>query len=150
VTCRAADLLWFRHRGARQRRLSCCERPARTGEEVYRDSRAERELQSRPKELVQGCGSSHLDQARPLRRVLRSFAGQGDTAGDGAADLSQEDRHHCFDRVEEGSVFRRSTSETTNSLSVFDRIRPIPGIFSGGDRRILETLWFESESQPIT
>jgi hypothetical protein len=45
---------------------------------------------------------------------------------------------------------RRPISETTNSLSVFDRVRSIVGIFSGGGRRVLETLWFESESQLIS
>jgi hypothetical protein len=62
----------------------------------------------------------------------------------------QEDCHHRVDRVEERSVLRRPTSETTNSLSVSDRVRSIPGIFSGGGRRVLETLWFESESQLIS
>ena len=70
--------------------------------------------------------------------------------GNGAADPGQEDCHHCVDRVEEGSVLRRPTSETTNSLSVSERFRSIPGIFSGGGRQVLETLWFESESQPIS
>jgi hypothetical protein len=65
-------------------------------------------------------------------------------------DLGQEDCHHRIDRVEEGSVLRRPASETTNSLSVSDRIRSILGIFSGGGRRVLETLGFESESQPIS
>jgi hypothetical protein len=46
--------------------------------------------------------------------------------------------------VEERSVLRRPTSETTNSLSVFDRVRSISGDFSSGGRRVLETLWFES------
>ena len=42
----------------------------------------------------------------------------------------------------------RSTvgSETTNSLSVSDRIRSIRGISSRGGRAVLETLWFDSES----
>jgi hypothetical protein len=35
-------------------------------------------------------------------------------------------------------------------LSVSERFRSIPGNFSGGGRRVLETLWFESESQPIS
>jgi hypothetical protein len=47
-------------------------------------------------------------------------------------------------------VLRRSTSETTNSLSVSDRVRSILEIFSGGGRRVLETLGFESESQLIS
>ena len=50
--------------------------------------------------------------------------------------------------MEERSELRRPTSETTNSLSVSDRVRSIPGIFSGGGRRVLETLWFESECDP--
>jgi hypothetical protein len=41
--------------------------------------------------------------------------------------------------VEERSVLRRPTSETTNSLSVSDRIRSILGIFSGGGRQVLDT-----------
>ena len=49
--------------------------------------------------------------------------------------------------MEERSELRRQISETTNSLSVSDRVRSIPGIFSGGGRQVLETLWFESESQ---
>ena len=102
------------------------------------------------KNLVQGRGGCGLDQVRPLRRVLRGFADQGHAAGNGAADPGQEDCHHCFDRVEERSVLRRQSSETTNSLSVSDRIRSILGIFSGGGRRVLETLWFESESQLVS
>jgi hypothetical protein len=35
-------------------------------------------------------------------------------------------------------------------LSVFDRVRSISGDFSSGGRRVLETLWFESESQPVS
>jgi hypothetical protein len=48
------------------------------------------------------------------------------------------------------SVLRRPTSETTNSLSVSDRIRSILVIFSSGGRRVLEALWFESESQLVS
>jgi len=44
---------------------------------------------------------------------------------------------------------RRQSSETTNSLSVSDRVRSILGIFSGGGLWVLETPWFESESQLI-
>ena len=61
-----------------------------------------------------------------------------------------EDCHDRSDRVEERSVLRRPTSETTNILSVSDRVRSIPGIFFGDGRRVLETLWFESESQLIS
>ena len=45
---------------------------------------------------------------------------------------------------------RRPTSETTNSLRVWDRLRSISGDFSGGGLQVLETLWFESESQLIS
>ena len=64
--------------------------------------------------------------------------------------LAQKDRHDHVDRMEERSELRRPISETTNSLSVSDRVRSIPGDFSGGGRRVLETLWFESESQLIS
>jgi hypothetical protein len=52
--------------------------------------------------------------------------------------------------VEERSVLRRPTSETTNSWSVSDRVRSLSGDFSGGGHGVLETLWFESESQLIS
>jgi hypothetical protein len=39
-----------------------------------------------------------------------------------------------------GACFDTQTSETTNSLSVFDRVRSISKDFSGGGRRVLETL----------
>jgi hypothetical protein len=67
-----------------------------------------------------------------------------------ASNLGQEDCHHRVDRVEERSVLRRPTSETTNSLRVSDRVHSISGDFSGGGRRVLETLGFESESQLIS
>jgi len=35
-------------------------------------------------------------------------------------------------------------------LSVSDRVRSIPGDFSGGGRGVLETLWFEIESQLVS
>jgi hypothetical protein len=47
-------------------------------------------------------------------------------------------------------VLRRQSSETTNSLSVLIESASMLGIFSGGGRRVLETLWFESESQLIS
>jgi len=52
--------------------------------------------------------------------------------GHGAADLGQENCHDRSDRLEKRSVLRRPTSETTNSLSVSDRVRSLLGIFSGG------------------
>jgi hypothetical protein len=35
-------------------------------------------------------------------------------------------------------------------LSVSEPVRSIPGYFSGGGCQVLGTLWFESESQPIS
>jgi hypothetical protein len=47
--------------------------------------------------------------------------------------------------MEEGSVLRRPTSETTNSLSVFDRVRTILGIFfwrwPSGSRLVILVTW---------
>ncbi len=130
----AVDLQRFGHRGAQQRRPRDGARPATTEEE----------------ESVQGSGSGGFDEARPVRIVLRGFSGQGHTPRNGAADFSQEDCHHCFACVEERGVLRRQSSETTNSLSVSDRVRSILEIFSGGGLWVLETPWFESESQPIS
>jgi len=63
-----------------------------------------------------------------VSRVLHRFADQGHPAGDGASHLGQEDCHHRVDGVEERSVLRHPTSETTNSLSVFG-VRSIPWDF---------------------
>src|SRR6202521_6124377 len=88
------------------------------------DSRAEPKLQSRSEEFIQGCGDHRLDQAQSVARVLRGPAGQGDAGGDGAPDLGSENCHDRVDRMEERSVLRRPISETTNSLSVSDRVCP--------------------------
>ena len=104
------------------------------------------------------CVASCRNIATPLNRsqdgvrlalteVLRRAGDQRHEAGDGAADLSKKDCHDRTDLVEERSKLRSPISETTNSLSVFDRVRSMLGIFSSGGRRVLETLWFESESQ---
>jgi hypothetical protein len=61
---------------------------------------------------------------RTLKELVRSYA-----ARDGAPDLGQKDCQHCVDCVEERSKLRRPISETTNSLSVLDRSRFIPGEF---------------------
>ncbi len=99
------------------------------------------------KNLFKGAAIVASSKPGPFQEFYAALVGQGHAAGDGAPDLGQEDCHDRVDRVEERSVLRRPTSETTNSLSVSDRVRSIPGIFSGGGRRVLETLWFESESQ---
>ncbi len=73
----AVDLQWFGHRGAQQRRSSKRERPAATEEEACGDSRAERELQSRSEEFVQGCGGCRLDQARPFKEFYAALLAKG-------------------------------------------------------------------------
>jgi len=92
------------------------------------------------KNLFKGAAIVASSKTRSVSGVLHRFADQGHQAGDGASDLGQEDCHHRVDGVEERSVLRRPTSETTNSLSVSDRVRSISGNFSGGGRWVLETL----------
>src|SRR4029077_8477653 len=146
----AVELRWFRDRDAQQRRSPQCRRTTATIPEERLGAGPQPQLQSRSEEFVQGGGGDGFQQARSVSGVLCSTAGHRHAAGDGPPDVSQEDCHHRTDGMEEGSVLRRPTSETTNSLSVSDRVRSIPGIFSSGGRRVLETLWFESESQPIS
>jgi hypothetical protein len=78
---------------------------------------------------------------KPARELVRSS--QRHEAGNGPSYAGAQNCHDRVDRMEEGSVLRRPISETTNSLSVSDRVRSILGIFSGGGRRVLETLGFE-------
>ena len=124
----AVDVQRIWHRDTQQRRSPECRRAAATSEETDLHSRTEPQLQSRSEESVQGRGDRGFEQTRSVSGVLHSFADQGHPAGDGASDLGQEDCHHRVDRVEERSVLRRPTSETTNSLSVSDRVRSILGI----------------------
>src|SRR5246127_4016317 len=121
------DVQRFRHRRAQQRRSSGDQRPAATEEETDRDSRTEQELQSPSEEFVQGRRDCRLDQARPVPRVLYRFSSQRHSSGNGASDLSQKNCHHRSDCVEERGVLRRQSSETTNSLSVSDRVRSNAG-----------------------
>ena len=102
------------------------------------------------KNLFKGAAIVAATKPGPFAGVLCGIAGQGHATGDGAADPGEEDCHDRSDRVEERSVLRRPTSETTNSLSVSDRVRSISGDFSGGGRGVLETLGFESESQLVS
>ena len=102
------------------------------------------------KNLFKGAAVVASIKPGPLGRVLCGSRVQRHAAGDGPADLGEKNCHHCFDRVEERSVLRRPVSETTNSLSVSDRTRSLARDFSGGCLWVLETLWFESESQPVS
>ena len=91
------------------------------------DSRAESKSQSRSEEPVQECGDHRGEQARPVPAVLRGTPGQRDEAGNGPPDPGAQNRRGHLDCLEERSALRRPISETTNSLSVSDRIRSIPG-----------------------
>jgi hypothetical protein len=102
------------------------------------------------KNLFKGAAVVASTKPGPFESFYAALVAKGICARDGAADLGQEDCHHCFDCVEERSVLRRPTSETTNSLSVSDRVRSILGIFSGGGRGFSRHSWFESESQPVS
>src|ERR1700747_87935 len=117
------DLRRFRHRGAQQRRSSGGERPVAAEEETDRDPRTEQELQSPSEEFVQGRRGCRLDPSGPIPGVLRGFSGERHATGNGQTDLSQKNCHDRFDRLEERSGLRRQSSETTNSLSVSDRVR---------------------------
>jgi len=99
------------------------------------------------KNLFKGAAAVASSKPGPFQEFYTALVAKGMRPG--AADLGKKDCHHRTDCVEERSVLRRQSSETTNSLSVFDRIRFILGIFSGGGLWVLETLWFESESQLV-
>jgi hypothetical protein len=81
------------------------------------------------KNLFKGATTVASSKPSPPSGVLHGFSCQGYAARDGAPDLGQKDCQHCVDCVEERSKLRRPISETTNSLSVLDRIRSIPGEF---------------------
>ena len=98
------------------------------------------------KDLFRGRPSLGQASRGPSNSLRRSSC-QRHEARNGTPDVSKKDCHDRTDRMEERSVLQRQSSETPNSLSVSDRVRTIVGNFSGGGRRVLETLWFESESQ---
>ena len=86
------------------------------------------------KNLFKGAAVVASSKPGPFEQFYAALVAKGMRPENGAADPGQEDCHHRADRVEERSALRRPTSETTNSLSVFDRVRFILGIFSGGGR----------------
>src|SRR5215470_4547715 len=146
----AVDVRRFSDRDAQQRRSLQGQRTTPTIPEERLGSRPQPKLQSRSEKSVERGGRDRLEQARSVSGILCSTASHRHEGRDGSPDPGQKDCHHRVDCVEERSVLRRPTSETTNSLSVFDRVRSILGIFSSGGRRVLETLWFESESQLVS
>ncbi len=105
-------------RDAQQRRAAVRPGRAAAREEAGFDSRAESQSQSRAEKSIQGCCHRGRCQGGPVPRVLRCVAGQGNPAGDGAADVGAQDGGHHLTRLEERSALRRPTSETTNSLNV--------------------------------
>ena len=70
--------------------------------------------------------------------VLRTFSGQGNSAGDGPPDPGAQNCSHHVDPLEERRALRRPPSETTNSLSVSSESVPSLGsllvVASSGSR----------------
>ena len=93
-------------------------------EEAGLDSRAESQSPSRTEESFQGCRHRGRCQGGSVQRVLRCAGGQGNPAGDGAADVGAQDGGHHLAGLEERSALRRPTSETTNSLNVCSQSVP--------------------------
>ena len=109
-TCRqaaAVDLLRIGHRDVQQRPITG------VSTEVCDDLRRTSRFAGYTETAITWLPAS---QAR--LKVLRGSCCQGHETRDGAADLSKENCRDHSDRVEERSVLRRPTSETTNSLSV--------------------------------
>jgi len=71
------------------------------------------------KNLFKGAAVVAASKPGPLQEFYSALLSRGHATGDGATDLGQKDCHHCINRVEERSVLRSPTSETTNSLSVW-------------------------------
>ena len=110
-------------------------RPGRAAarEEAGFDSWAESQSQSRTEESFQGCCHRGRCEGWSVQRVLRCAAGQGNPAGNGAADFGAQDGRHHLTRLEERSALRRPTSETTNSLNVSSRSVPSWNFFRCGE-----------------
>ncbi len=99
------------------------------------------------KNLFKGAAAVASSKPGPFQEFYTALVAKGMRPEMARLTLGKENCHDRTDRMEEGSVLRRQSFETTNSLSVSDRVRSILGIFSGGGLWVLETLWFESESQ---
>src|ERR1700682_1572223 len=96
-------------------------RPAQALQESHSYPRAQQKPQPRPEKYLQGCSHSGRRCRRTFPGVLRGFASQSNETTDGASDPGTQDRGDHFARLEERSAFRRRTSETTSSLSVWSR-----------------------------
>ena len=86
-------------------------RPGRAAarEEAGFDSRAESQPQSRTEECIQGCCHRGRCEGWSVQRVLRCAAGQGNPAGNGAADFGAQDGGHHLD-----SSGRKECASTPN------------------------------------
>ena len=71
------------------------------------------------KNIFKGAATRAAAAPGPFQEVPRGSRRQRDEANDGAPHPGAQDRGHHFDRLEERSSFRRRTSKTTSSLSVW-------------------------------
>src|ERR1035437_8530201 len=102
---------------ARQRRISCGQRPGGTQTQGGVNSRTELEPQPRNEESVQSR-RHHGQHARgSVARVLSRAARQRHAAGDGALDAGTQDRRHHAEDLEERRSVRRRAFKATSSLS---------------------------------
>jgi len=66
------------------------------------------------------------------------------------ASMRADSQNDKIDARRLAELLRIDHLKPQTGLSVSERVRSILGIFSGGGRRVLETPWFESESQLIS
>src|SRR5580698_5871626 len=123
-------LLWFSVANLHERGIPNRGGPAETLQEIPGHSRAQHQPQSRSEKYLQGCRDPGRCRRWTVSRVLRRTGSPRDEANDGAPHPGAQDRGHHFDRLEERSEFRRRTSKTTSSLSVWGE--SVPGFISGG------------------
>ena len=121
----ALGLQRFWHPDQQQCRVPRCARKAATQRERITVRGLNRNHNHDLKNLLKGaaiCGH----QARSLADFYAA-RGEGYAARHGPSDPGTEDCHHHFNHMEERSELRRQTSETTNSLSVSERVLSIRG-----------------------
>ena len=147
----AVDLQRFWHRDAQQRRLSLVSKDSYEGAKKPVSIRGlNTNLNHDLKNLFKGAAIVAANKPGPFQEFYAALLAKGIRPEMARLTLARKIAAITLHRLEERSAFRRPISETTSSLSVSDRVRSILGIFSGGGRRVLETLGFESESQLIS
>src|ERR1700674_1109480 len=134
----AVGLLWFGIENLHQRGIPNRGGPAETLQEIPGHSRAQRQPQSRSEKYLQGCRDPSRCRPRTVPGIPRRFSSPRDEANDGAPHPGAQDRGHHFDRMEERSLLRRRTFETTSSLSVCGE--------SVSDPSRMMTGWFSRRS----